>query len=497
MKQFFSLRSFLPLLFLGLSNCSPVISNPETGSVDSQQVESPSAVEVESDENPQAEASENRPVESPETPITETPTDANSQDSSPTAPVEPEVPPMQNSPQVPASTETPTTTPSGKVIKTSDLAWAANEDVTVKLKNLLGTVEPGDEIQFSHLYRLSADDIQLPNDLILSGVSGAGFVLLDTMTASKQFLKFGSRNTIYNLIFKDRDPLAAKDKVLTNNKWAFEINDKKDVKFVDTYIGTNAKTNLRIFSSERLSFIGVHFQYSYFQVLMGAPSKDIRVERSLFSDSYGDGIKTARNGGLGVSNFVVQDSVYEDNLRDGIDTTGGFTNAVVKGTIFRRNDVSGLDLKNIYEREQDIERLGRGNDNIRIEDCEFINTTNALVLTTLDRLTPQFISDSNHQHYMPNNILIKNSIVEHHGQGWTRLMLVKDAYNISWEGVQLLGNGATAPRIYGTRNYPARSSDRDRPNISRTNYNISGTSQTGEIRSGSLDSYPFESVGPK
>ena len=87
---------------------------------------------------------------------------------------------------------------------------------------------------------------------------------------------------------------------------------------------------------------------------------------------------------------LVEECVFQDNLRDGIDTTGGFNDSVVRNTIFRRLGTSGMDIKSHYESKTGrIEDLSPENVGILIENCLFHDMPNAIVLNHARLRAPQ------------------------------------------------------------------------------------------------------------
>lgn len=380
-------------------------------------------------------------------------------------------------------------------VTTESLGWQANEDVTEKLKSYLEN-PTNNKLCISHLYKLSADGIVLPDNFTLCAEKGAGFSLIDVQNANGPFLEIGDNSLWYNVSILSDEALAPENEVMSNNKRAVQISNGNQISIVNCKFATNAKSHLDIRGVTNLTLKGTHFDYGYYQILLRASSSDILIEDCLFSNSYGDGIKTQRSGINGVKDITVKNTVYEYNKRDGLDTTGGFRNGLVTNCIFRNNGVSGMDIKSIYENENDMGEEGtRGNDHILIKDSEFIDQNNAIVLTTLDRNEPKQINDDNHAYYLPNNISFENSIIENNSDNQKRVWLIKDAHTISWDGLQLLGP-ITLERTFGLRD-PNLQNDATRPDISRTNYDIGGTNvTTGSARGVNLE-YPYSQIGPR
>ncbi|WP_346883714.1 hypothetical protein [uncultured Algibacter sp.] len=64
-------------------------------------------------------------------------------------------------------------------------------------------------------------------------------------------------------------------------------------------------------------------------------------------------------------------------------------------------------------------------------------------------------------------------------------------HTVKWNGLKLLGE-ITLERTFGIKD-PSNSNDRLKSNISRTNYNISDTSNAR----GANSNYPFSMIGPR
>jgi len=146
-----------------------------------------------------------------------------------------------------------------------------------------------------------------------------------------------------------------------------------------------------------------------------------------------------------VGEFQVRRSVFEHNLRDGIDTTGDFEDSVVEDSVFRHL-FAGLDLKAIYEQEGDFD-VGVSNVGIRIHGSEFVDTNSGVVVTTLDRVGT--ITDRNAARYLPNDLMVTDAVFDTTGDSSKKAFLIKDAYNVRWDRVSLPGRTNEA-RIFDT-----------------------------------------------
>jgi len=213
----------------------------------------------------------------------------------------------------------------------------------------------------------------------------------------------------------------------------------------------------------------------------------------LFENSLGDGIKTVRGVGTKVDNVLVDGSVFMNNRRDGIDTTGGFSNSVVSNSYFV-NLFKGLDLKNRFD--HNTVSLGQAplNENILVQDSTFVDNNNGLAPITLDRGNSngvKWITNSNANQYLTKNITVKNSTFQNRDSGQRRAILATEVHTVHWENLLLIGNMSEV-RI--TRN--SVSSGAIDTSVT-TNYNISGTgTQFQENGINHPDSYYRSLAGP-
>ena len=86
--------------------------------------------------------------------------------------------------------------------RSSDLGWAANQDVTEAFSTLLdsGMLKAGEELVLDHRYRISGSH-SLPDGFTLSAVKGAGFDVTDAteLKGNRPLLELGDGNTLRNL----------------------------------------------------------------------------------------------------------------------------------------------------------------------------------------------------------------------------------------------------------------------------------------------------------
>ncbi len=375
------------------------------------------------------------------------------------------------------------------IIHSSDLGWTEGQDISKEFAALAKTFKPGDTFVFDHMYDISGNGIQLPDNFTLAGgAPGAGINVIDTASNSNPLIELGNANTLVDLTVTHSnapqtrtDSTNPKSGVDYHNKVTIVAENKDDVKVLNSYFEGNVGIQLDIRGGDNLLVENTEFNGGFYQLRLGGDLSGPTIQNSLFQNSLGDGIKTVPGGnGTGVSEATVIGSVFLNNGRDGIDTTGGFADSLVTGTYFVGNGVSGMDIKSIYDSSDDL--MGNRNDGILITDSEFINNTNAVVVTTEDR--GSYLNTSNAQQYAAQNIAIENSVIENTSSNYSsRMLLVKDGYNVHWSDVSLLG------LVHESRE------------ISNLNIglpqNVSGTGVTeGETRGQAGDAYYQNLAGP-
>ncbi|MEM1031125.1 MAG: right-handed parallel beta-helix repeat-containing protein [Myxococcota bacterium] len=376
-------------------------------------------------------------------------------------------------------------------VSTDALGWQPGADVTSELTSILATLETGATLCFDALYEVSppAETIEIPDGVVLSAQVGGGLRVRDVPSLPNRGLfSLGEGVVLDNLTIIDEGELTGDDAATVNNRRLLLCDGKTNIVLHHVAIDVYTKEHLRMVGCRDLRVTGSSFRHGYFQLLVGA-SSGLTVETSLFADSAGDGIKTGFTNDGDVHDIVVRDSAFEGHARDGIDTTGGFRDSLVSGSVFR-DSFSGLDIKTIYENEKDTQ-LPSSNRNIRIENCEFIDTGSAaVVITTLDRVTPQHVTDANAATALAHDVTITDSIIEKtDGGNFVQAFLVKDGHGITWSNLQLLG-GLREARIYGNDGSPPR------PTLNMTNWNVGGDVVEGPSR-GPTSHRPFDVVGPR
>ena len=361
----------------------------------------------------------------------------------------------------------------------SDLGWKPGQDVTEAFAKLLeaGRLKAGDQLVLDHTYKISGSHA-LPDDFILSAVKGAGFDVTDAAEPNdnRPLLELGDRNTLRNLTitYLNTPPLGPTGeepgKTFTR-RLGIQASDKSNLLIENCRLVGSIGHHLKLADCSKPSVIGTHIAGGHWSVYLLSVTDPV-FRHCLIEKCQGDGIKTGNSGGKAVRGALVEHCVFQDNLRDGIDTTGGFNNSVVRDTIFRRMRVSGMDLKSHYESKSGrITDLEPENVGIRVERCLFHDMPNAIVLTTIDggrRKGPgnELLNAGNIRAYAPHEIDISDCVFGHvekplrpKGQGGygvnypseegehMRVFHHKDAYSIRYRNAHVFGQRIRLVRI--------------------------------------------------
>lgn len=319
-------------------------------------------------------------------------------------------------------------------IHSSQLGWKADQDISADFARLADKVfKSGDIFVLDHMYDISGRQIELPNNFTLAGADGGGLDVQDTKTNLKPLLELGHRNTIQDLTVTHSNELPSGTK---SDKITFLIEDKNDVQILNTSFEGNVGIFVQVAGGEGLVVKDSHFDGAYYQMRWAGGTVDPYVENTLFENSAGDGIKTSRGNREGVQGAEIVDSVFINNRRDGIDTTGGFKDSRVTDSYFISNGVSALDIKTVIEGPEDL-NPDLMNKNIVIEGSVFVDHGNTIVVTTLDRAG--LLKGKDKLDWTAQDIYLRDSIVEGQANKNSRVFLVKDSHSIYMEDVELLG----------------------------------------------------------
>jgi len=358
----------------------------------------------------------------------------------------------------------------------TDFGWKANQDVTGAFTKLLqdGTLKAGDEFVLDHTYRIniaSKSPRVLPANFTLSAVQGAGFSvygLSQETNAPHPVLELGDRNTLRNVTItcegEPTEVVAWRRNAKYFKGMVILASNKDDILIENCRLSGLISHNIRMSQCRRLKVIGCHIVGGFWSVYLASVT-DAIFWRCLFEKSTCDGIKTGNAGsGKACRNFVVENCVFQDNgVGDGIDTTGGLNDSVVRNCIFRRILVSGMDIKSSYgSKNQKIEDLEPENSNILIEKCTFHDMPNGIVLTTgAEKLTVDTVKK-----YAVHDIDINDCLFGHAekplrpkkdgGYGANhpseagehmRAIHLKDAYGIRYRNMRLSGTRILPVRV--------------------------------------------------
>ena len=359
-----------------------------------------------------------------------------------------------------------------KVHHSSDFGWTANRDITGQFAKLLdsGKLKASQELVLDHKYRISGS-YELPDNFTLSAAKGGGFDVTDAAKPenNRPLLELGNNNTLCNLTITYLNtpklgPTGEKAEVYFTRRLGIQAQGKHDLLIENCRLVGSIGHHLKLIDCREPKVIGCHIAGGYWSVYLVGNVTDAVFRHCLIEKCQGDAIKTGGSSGV-VRGVLVEDCVFQDNLRDGIDTTGGFNDSVVRNTIFRRLGTSGMDIKSHYEsRTGRIEDLSPENIGILVENCLFHDMPNAIVLTTLDcgrRKGPgnELLNAENIKTYAPHDIEINNCVFGHsekplrssreggYGVNYPsedgehmRMMLLKDAYSIRYRNARLSGD---------------------------------------------------------
>ena len=369
---------------------------------------------------------------------------------------------------------------SAEVIKTRDLGWVAGQDVTQQLEALFeqNQVVSGDTLVFSDRYDVQSDtNIELPENITLAGAYfGAGLSVRNTEPNMRNgIFNLGDNNTLFNITFEYKETLTVPplSEGITNEG---KSNTRALVAFADniTVINSAFRGNVGIHidaSGSNLQIIDSHFDQGYLHLRQLGNNLDSIIKGVLFENALADGIKSVKGVGTKVDNVLVDQSVFLNNRRDGIDTTGGFANSVVSNSYFV-NLFKGLDLKNIFDSNTQSLSLAPLNENILVSNCTFVDNNNGLAPITLDRGNSagvKWITNANADQFLTQKITVRDSTFQNRGDGESRAILATDVHTVQWENLLLIGNMSEV-RI--TRNSSSSSAVDESVTV---NYNISGT----------------------
>jgi len=358
-----------------------------------------------------------------------------------------------------------------KVHHSADFGWTANQDVTEQFATLLasGKLKAGHELVLDHTYRISGSHA-IPDNVTLSAVKGAGFDVTDAVEPgnNRPLLEIGNGTILRNLTITylntpEPGPTGETRGETFTSRLGILAAGKRNVLIQNCRLVGSIGHHLKLVDCRKPKVIGCHIAGGHWSVYMIAVS-DAVFRQCLIEKCQGDAIKTGQ-GSTGVVRWaLVEECVFQDNLRDGIDTTGGFNESVVRNCIFRRLGVSGMDIKGHYETKTGrIDDHTPENVGILIEKCLFHDMPNAFVFTTLDcgrrqGVGKELLNAANMKMYAPHDIDINDCVFGHvekplrsrqeggYGVNYPseegehmRMIHLKDAYAIRYRNARFFG----------------------------------------------------------
>jgi hypothetical protein len=341
----------------------------------------------------------------------------------------------------------------GAVHRSTDLGWKAGQDVTTSVTAHLkdGTFKTGDELVLVHVFRIGGTH-QLPDDFVLRAEKGGGFDVIDaTPDNNAHFLRLGNRNTLSNLILRYLNTPKPGPGAGTNPtrgvhfhpKTGIYAKGKCDIRIERCRLEGSLSHHLRLSDCPGPSMTGCHLIGGFWTVYLEGGVTDALFRECLIEKCQGDAIKTGRGGTFGVQRVRVERCVFQDCGRDGIDTTGGWKDCIVRETVFRRL-FSGMDIKSIYEKPSDLSPDIR-NTGILVERCTFTDIANCITFSTLDRGLQRnkgayFLDAERAKEYAPHDVDINDCIFERTGARNVRMLLLKGGHTIRYKNARFWGD---------------------------------------------------------
>ncbi|UWQ39574.1 right-handed parallel beta-helix repeat-containing protein (plasmid) [Leisingera aquaemixtae] len=327
----------------------------------------------------------------------------------------------------------------------SDLGWSAGQDVSSAFASLLSSnkFKAGDTLVLEDTYKISGSHLRLPENFTLTAKDGAGLDVRTTSGTDTSPLFLLSKGvTVDNVAFEVVNaPKTSYDGILPAagqdyHKKRVLVVEGDGVTVKDSAFSGNVSMHIDVQGGNGLTVDSSLFEGGFYQLRVVA-GDGATISGSHFRKSLGDGIKTeSSSSGDGPSNMTVTGSFFESNARDGLDTAGGFRNGKVLDSVFYNNGVSGFDLKSSYHDKTDF-NPEKWNTNITVDGSQFINNPNGIVVSAVDRTG---LLNATNAKAMPHGIHISDTIFEATGSNSGRAFLIKDGYDITWEGISLLGN---------------------------------------------------------
>ena len=324
----------------------------------------------------------------------------------------------------------------------TDLGWRSGSDVSSRLAGVLSGLSSGDVLVLEGTYRVSGSNFRVPEGVTLTAVAGGGFDVLTSPLDSSPLLLLSDGVVVDNMTFTavsaprtgyaGTNPVAGTD---YHTKRIVQV-DGDGVTIENSAFAGNVAIHVEVKGGDDLVVRDTLFEGGFYQLRLRGAADDAQILGSHFRGALADGIKTESSDGQGPQRTLVRDSFFEGNARDGIDTAGGFVDGRVERTVFYDNGVSAMDIKSGYDDASDLDPR-KANTGITVADCQIIDSRNGIVVTVINRngvLTEQ------NQSLMPHDIRVTDTVFENTGSGDMRAFLVKDGYDITWDGLTFRGD---------------------------------------------------------
>ncbi len=338
--------------------------------------------------------------------------------------------------------------------RSSALGWNAGQDVTKEFGVMVKQLVPGDRLLLEGKYDLTAGPYEFPDDFVLEAVQHGGFNVLDSAKNPGNTFRLGHRNVMRNVTISHPNAPTTTNKstnpkrgVDFHTKTTIAVRNKDDCIFEYCRFEGNVGHHIEFENGNRHIIRHCHVVGGYWAVPFCARCLDFKVQYTFFHDIRGEAIKTLRGRNAGTERAVIEHCIFQGTWRDGIDTTGGFKDSIVRDCVFRRNDVGGvgggIDIKTVIETktvEGDM-HPNLMNKNITIERCQFIDLPNAIVLTMIDRAG--VLTAATAPRWVPQEVYVNDCTFERTSEWQGKVMgvfLVKGGHTLVWRNLQRRGD---------------------------------------------------------
>jgi hypothetical protein len=344
-----------------------------------------------------------------------------------------------------------------------DLGWAAGENRSAEMKSTINGLSSGDVFVFEAQYINTERKIDIPAGVTLAGsVDGAGLDTINSDDTSAPVFRMGN-GTIQDLTFNHsnapnttpENPGDVTPGIDYHPLRLFDISSASNTVVKNCRFLGNIGRFLNYAGCDNVVLEDCEIRGGYWAVSTGGLCRNLIVRRCLFHQSRGDGIKTINGADRSQStiNPIVEDCVFMHNYRDGVDTTGGFLNGIVRRCIFVGMMSKACDFKEGYDPSSGPAYTGgdwvtgeSANSRVSVENCEFYEPGDScVVLTTLDRYYDQTgtpaLTDQNADQWIIQDLSVTNCHQENDnlGGGDNALIRNNSSGRTSWSGITTFG----------------------------------------------------------